>query len=165
MSVRAGLPGSGPAPASPALSDRDLIDLQQLAGLYWALADGTEPIAVRDLFVEDGVLELGALRLEGADAIDAFFREREAEQRESGRTTRHFATGFLALPLGPDMARIRSNVMVFSGSGELPLVVGLPSGIADFEDACVRSPSGRWRYRRRVGRTVFIGEGAPRFAR
>jgi hypothetical protein len=147
------------------IATEDMIGLQQLEASYWTLADGTEKVAIGDLFHEDGVLELGALKLEGADAIAAFFEERAASERASDRTTRHFATNFIAVPLDENSVRLRSNVMVFSGSGTLPLDAGAPSNIGDFEAVCVKSIAGHWRFLHKSGRTIFVGRGAPKFAR
>jgi hypothetical protein len=147
------------------IATEDMIALQQLEASYWALADGTEKVAINDLFHEDGVLELGALKLEGADAIAAFFEERAVSGRASDRITRHFATNFIAVRLDENSIRLRSNVMVFSGSGALPLDAGPPSNIGDFEAVCVRSVAGHWRFLRKTGRTIFVGPGAAKFAR
>jgi hypothetical protein len=72
---------------------------------------------------------------------------------------------FLAMPLSSDRVRVRSTVIVFAGSGELPIAVSLPSGVADFEDVCVRSSAGSWLYQSRIARTIFIGPAAASFAR
>lgn len=141
-----------------------VVELQQLAAAYWACADGV-PDAIGELFTETGVLILGSLRLTGRAAIEDFFRERAASMRTAQRTTRHVASNFLVTAVEERRARIRSTVLVYSGAGELPLPATAPSGIADFEDTCVRSASGRWQFEQRVGRTVFIGPGAPAFAR
>jgi hypothetical protein len=143
----------------------DMIALQQLDNAYWALADGTGEVAIGDLFLEDGVLELGALKIEGLDAIQAFFRERAEGQATSGRITRHFAANFLAVPIDADTVRTRTNVMVFAGSGALPLQAGAPANIGDFEAVCVRTRAGQWRFRHKSVRTIFLGEGAAKFAR
>lgn len=149
----------------PTLPVADELALQRLASRYWALADGTEEFAIAELFTADGVLELGSLRLEGVDAIDRFFVEREKANKAAGRVTRHFASGFLMIALSSESVRVRSTVIVHAGNGELPIEVSLPSGIADFEDICVRSANGDWLYRSRVGRTVFVGASAASFAR
>lgn len=149
----------------PTLSVADELALQHLASRYWALADGTEEFAIPDLFTADGVLELGSLRLEGVEAIHSFFVERKRSSKAAGRLTRHLASGFLIMPLSSDSVRVRSTVIVHAGNGELPIEVSLPSGIADFEDICVRSDNGVWLYRSRAGRTVFVGPSAASFAR
>lgn len=141
-----------------------VVELQQLAAAYWACADGM-PDAIGELFTEEAVLILGSLRLTGRAAIQDFFREREASMRAAQRTTRHVACNFLVTAAQEGRAQVRSTVLVYSGAGELPLPATAPSGIADFEDTCVRSASGRWQFEQRVGRTVFIGPDAPSFAR
>lgn len=147
------------------LPAQDISELQQLANRYWALADLTEDYPLADLFVPDAVFELGTLMLKGLPAIEDFFAKRAEGMRESGRTTRHLATNFLAIPEAEGWVRIRSTVMVYAGNGEHPLTAEAPSGIADFEDLCQRGPAGRWLYRSRCARTVFIGPNAASFAR
>ena len=139
--------------------------LQYLAARYWAQADGIEPLAIAELFTQDSVLELGQLKLEGCAAIAEFFARREADRRAEQRNTRHLASNFLAVSITPDLVRIKSTVAVFVGSGTLPLPIELPSGIADFEDVCIRTPDGRWLFHSRCGRTVFFGPSAAAFAR
>ncbi|MGH8247773.1 MAG: nuclear transport factor 2 family protein [Gammaproteobacteria bacterium] len=154
-----------PVPETPGISLADLLQLQWLAAAYWARADGATKYAIIDLFTEDSVLTLGALTLTGLRDIEAFFLERDASHRAAGRTTRHVASNFLALPEGEGRVLVRSTVLVFAGQGPLPLPVVLPSGIADFEDVCVSSAPGRWKYLRRTGRSIFIGADAPSFVR
>ena len=147
------------------LPAQDLADLQQLANRYWALADLLEDVPLAELFETDATFDLGSLKLEGLAAIEAFFADRAKGMREAGRTTRHVATNFLALPEGPDRIRIRSTGLVYAANGALPLEAAAPSGIADFEDICLRQPDGSWRYHYRSGRTVFVGPNAASFAR
>jgi hypothetical protein len=143
----------------------DLQALVQLSAEYWTRADGVRPLDVGELFMDEGVLLLGSLRLAGRSAIDTFFREREASMRATQRVTRHFAANTIATVAGPGRAFVRSTVLVFSGEGALPLPAAAPSGVADFEDLCVHDPARGWRFEERVGRTIFIGAGAPSFAR
>lgn len=143
----------------------DLLALQHLAARYWALADLTEDVPLEELFAPDAVFDLGKLKLEGLPAIAAFFAEREAGMRASGRTTRHLASNFLALPQPDGSVRVRSTVLVYAGNGDHPLPATEPSGIADFHDTCRRQPDGRWLYHHRSAATVFVGPGAASFAR
>jgi hypothetical protein len=147
------------------LSAQDHTDLQQLANRYWALADLLEDVPLAELFEPDATFDLGSLKLEGLLAIEEFFADRAKGMRETGRTTRHVATNFLALPQGPDEVRVRAIGLVYAANGALPLEAGPPSGIADFEDICRRQPDGSWRYHYRSGRTVFVGPNAASFAR
>lgn len=147
------------------LPSDDLLALQQLAARYWALADLTEEVPLEEMFEEAAVFDLGKLKLEGLHAIAAFFAEREEGMRAGGRTTRHIASNFLALPQADGSVRVRSTVMVYAGNGELPLPATEPSGIADFHDVCRRQPDGRWLYHHRRADTVFVGPAAASFAR
>ena len=147
------------------INAEDLAQLQQLANRYWAHADMTEPAELADLFLPDAVFQLGTMRLEGLPAIEAFFAKRAETMAESGRTTRHMATNFLAVPETPDRVRVRASVTVFAADGDHPLPANLPSGIADFEDICERTPDGSWLYRSRSASTVFVGPSAASFAR
>lgn len=143
----------------------DLLALQNLAARYWALADLTETVPLEDLFEQQAVFDLGKLTLDGLPAIAAFFAEREQGMRASGRTTRHLANNFLALPQADGSVRVRSTVMVYAGNGDHPLPATEPSGIADFHDICRRQNDGRWLYHHRSAATVFVGPGAASFAR
>lgn len=147
------------------LPAQDISELQQLANRYWALTDLTEDFPLADLFLPDAVFELGTLLLKGLPAIEDFFAKRAEGMRETGRTTRHLATNFLAIPEAAEWVRVRSTVMVYAANGDWPLTAEAPSGIADFEDLCQRGPDGRWRYRSRSARTIFIGPNAASFAR
>ena len=142
-----------------------LLALQQLAARYWARADGDKAQSLAQIFTSDGTLLLGSLALNGLAAIERFFSERDVSQLAAQRTTRHIACNHLATWLTDDRVQVRSTVLVYVGTGSWPLESTAPSGIADFEDVCVRAPSGAWQFERREGRTVFIGPGAAKFAR
>lgn len=143
----------------------DMAALGQLSSAYWAMSDLVEDIAPAELFEPEAVFELGSLTLEGLPAIEDFFAGRAESMREQGRTTRHFACNFLILPVAADQVRVRSNLMVFSANGEIPLTAGVPSGIADTLDTCRRAEDGRWLFHRKTIRSVFVGPGAASFAR
>ncbi|MEP7312448.1 MAG: nuclear transport factor 2 family protein [Pseudomonadota bacterium] len=143
----------------------DLLALQQLAARYWARADGDAGQSLSQLFTPDGALLLGSLTLNGIEAIERFFGERDVAQAAALRTTRHIACNHLATWFDDNRVQVRSTVLVYVGMGSLPLESTAPAGIADFEDICVRPASGGWRFERREGRTVFIGPGAAKFAR
>jgi hypothetical protein len=139
--------------------------VQQLAARYWARTDGqtTEPIG--DLFTKDARFQLGTLLLEGRTAIEIFFRNRDAAQQQSRRTTCHLATNLRLTATAPGRVTMHSTVMVHAGIGELPLPSALPSGIAWFKDVCVLEPDGCWRFSERDALSVFAGPDASSFAR
>jgi len=157
-------PASAPILDCSAIDPAIVVALQQLSAAYWMCADHSAA-GIETLFTEAGLLTLGTLALTGRTAIHEFFEQREQTMRTAGRTTRHAACTFLVTPMADGRATIRSTVLVFSGTGALPLPAAAPSGIADFTDVCVRNDAGHWQFTSRVGRTVFIGAEAPSFAR
>lgn len=148
-----------------AVDPATLSELQQLAAAYWTCADAPASAGIGELFTEEAVLTLGSLTLTGRAAIEDFFRSREESMRTAQRTTRHVGCNLLVTAATEGRVQMRSTVLVYSGTGVLPLPATAPSGIADFEDTCVRSASGRWQFERRIAHTVFIGPGAATFAR
>jgi hypothetical protein len=151
--------------AAKRLEPVDFMELQLLAADYWARADGDLDRKLEDLFTPDAVLVLGTLHLSGREAIERFFLERDAKQLQSQRITRHIACNHRVSLVDENHALVRSTVLVYVGTGSPPLESGAPSGIADFEDLCVRARSRPWLFARRVGRTIFVGPGAASFAR
>src|SRR5687767_164312 len=120
------------------------MELQQLAADYWARADWDPSVKMETLFTDDAVLVLGALHLDGRTAIDKFFRDRDATHLAAQRITRHLGCNFRATPIDDSHALVRTTVLVYAGTGELPLPSGPPTGLADFEDICVRATTRPW---------------------
>ena len=139
--------------------------LQALNAEYWCRVDRVDDAPVDDLYLEDGVMHIGALRCEGRDAIRSFFVERNAKEREAQRTTRHCASSLAITELSAHSWRVRSTVQVLSGNGDWPLQSAPPSSVADFDDTVVQRTDGSLRYASRTARAVFVGAGAAAFAR
>ena len=150
---------------TPSLSYADYQALTNLDAVYWAIADGRHQTGADELFIPEGVLTLGNLELQGRDAIAKFFAEREAQNKASGRVTRHVAGSRSVELTGAGSAVLRSVVVVFAGSGELPLEAGAPSTIADVTDYCVKHDNNTWLFQSRIVKPVFVGAGAAKFAR
>lgn len=131
---------------------------------YWACADGRADKAVQLLFTPTGRLQLGALDLVGRDQIEKFFTERTRKNQSSGRITRHFSSGFAPEVVSSERMLVRSVVMVFAGSGSLPLPSDTPSTIADVDDVLVLSATGEWLFESRLIRPIFVGASAAKFA-
>lgn len=131
---------------------------------YWACADGSADKAVQLLFTPNGTLQLGALELVGRDQIEKFFTERTRQSQTSGRITRHFSSGFAPEVTSSERVLVRSVVMVFAGSGSLPLPSDTPSTIADVEDVLVLSATGEWLFESRLIKPIFVGASAAKFA-
>jgi len=138
--------------------------LLQLNQNYWACADASTDNAVQFLFTPDGRLQLGALDLVGRDQIEGFFTDRASENQKSGRITRHFSSGFTPEAVSSERLIAKSLVMVFAGSGALPLPSESPSTIADVEDVLVLSANGQWLFESRLIKPVFVGATAAKFA-
>ncbi|WP_321821582.1 MULTISPECIES: nuclear transport factor 2 family protein [unclassified Burkholderia] len=147
------------------ISFADYQALTNLDASYWAIADGRHHIGAEKLFIAEGVLTLGNLELQGRDAIAKFFADRETQNKASGRVTRHVAGPRTVELTGAESAVLRSVVLVFAGSGELPLEAGVPSTIADVTDHCVKHDKNSWLFQSRIVKPVFVGAGAAKFAR
>lgn len=147
------------------LSPSDWTMLHQLCAEYWLRLDRILEQPVDELYIEDGEMQIGTLEKRGYAALAEYFSSRIAAEAANGRLTRHVMSSFFVELDGPDTAIVRSTVLVFSGSGALPLPSALPSSIGDFTDQCVRCTDGQWRFARRLGRPVFVGAGAASFVR
>lgn len=146
------------------ISPEILLTPLQLNQRYWAGADAATDVAVHRLFSPAGRLQLGALNLVGRDRIERFFADRASENQQSGRTTRHFSSGFTPEAVGSERLLVKSLVMVFAGSGALPLPSEPPSTIADVEDVLVLSANGQWLFESRLITPVFVSASAATFA-
>lgn len=139
--------------------------LHALNAEYWCRVDRVQAQPVDEMYVEHGVMHIGALRCEGRTAIRSFFVERDAQEIEAKRTTRHSASALAVIEVGPDRWRVRSTVQVLSGNGDWPLASAPPSSVGDFEDIVTRRADGQLLYESRTARIVFVGTGAAAFAR
>lgn len=150
--------------ADAAVSGDDAVAIQSLIAAYFQRTDrpGARPVA--DLFAPDGALILGPMRVEGREAIAAFFAQRNAEQGEAGRITRHVSGGIELVSIAKDRVGGHSTTLVFAGVGSMPLPSALPTTICDFDDIYVRGPAG-WLFQERRASVVFTGAGAASFAK
>jgi ketosteroid isomerase-like protein len=113
--------------------------------------------ALVDLFCEDALYTHGERRSLGRNAIATLFRE-----RASGvpRTSRHLYSGLRLTILGPTMARGTSVCLTFAADGPPPHPAN-PLLVADFEDLYERCADGRWRFRERHIRRIFVDPSNP----
>lgn len=142
-----------------------LAELSALNADYWNRVDQRRDDAVDALYTEDGTLTAGSLTLTGRKAIREFFERRNAEQGQSGRVTRHVHSNLDLVSESRGLIISRSLIVVFAGTGSLPLASAPPSTIADVEDICVRGTDGLLRFERRVLKPIFVGSAAAAFAR
>lgn len=132
---------------------------------YWQRVDRQSPEPVDALYVENGVMQIGALHKAGRAQIRAFFEQRNAQEEKTGRTTRHVAGCPVIKPLGEQRWQVQSTVQVLAGNGDWPLPSAVPATVADFDDLVVQAAPGDWRFERRTARVVFTGPGAAAFTR
>lgn len=139
--------------------------LQSFTADYWRRVDAQSEQAVDDLYLDEGVMELGRLRCEGRAAIGRFFTERAANEKAACRTTRHLVSNFLVLPVDAGQVRVLTTIQVMAGNGGWPMVSAPPATVGDFYDDMVEIAPGAWRIRHRRADVVFTGPNAATFIR
>jgi hypothetical protein len=144
-----------------------LSDLQALISEYWSsvdrIADVTRSSA--SFYTDAGEMHLGSLQVQGREALEAFFTKRSETEIANNRTTRHLAANFRIHDADETHATVVTLVLVYSGIGEIPLPSQPPSAVGDFTFICERDPHAGWRFAKVIGTSVFIGAGAPNFAK
>ncbi len=138
---------------------QQLLDAQACRDLVLRAAartDAQEHEAFAALFTPDGVLvRPGAEPLAGRDAIVASYRTRPAT-----RITRHVVSNTLVDFEAADRARVRSQVLLWTGSTDAPVErfgrkADAVQALGAFDDVMVRTPEG-WRIaRREAGFTLY----------
>lgn len=117
--------------------------------------DAQDYAALAQLFTPDGTLvRPGGQAAQGRAAIAAAYAARDPD-----RMTQHLLSNFLVEPLGPDRARARCAVLLWTSRHSLE---GGPKGraadaaqlLGEFEDELVCTPEG-WRIRRREARFLM----------
>jgi uncharacterized protein (TIGR02246 family) len=125
----------------------DQLAIQQLVARYSHAIDGGDGAAYAGTFVEDGVLDAGALQLQGSHALAQF----ATEFPNSVRSPRHVATNLVIDGTGDD-ATCKAYVQLFAGVGEPPHHQVTASGV--YDDTLSKA-DGTWRFVRRT----FIPDG------
>lgn len=144
-----------------------LVELQALIAEYWASVDRVEDVhrSPQSFFTEAGEIRIDSLKVSGRGNIEAFFNARTERESANRRTTRHVSGSFRIHDDSDDRATVVTLVIVYSGCGEWPLTSAPPSAVGDFTFRCLRDPEHGWRFESVVGTSVFIGDGAPGFAK
>lgn len=144
-----------------------LVDLQTLISDYWASVDRIPDMnrSSASFYAELGEMHLGSLQVRGREALEAFFTKRNETEIANKRTTRHLVGNFRIHNADETHATVVTLVLVYSGIGEIPLPSQPPSAVGDFTFICERDPHAGWRFTKVMGSSVFIGAGAPNFAK
>jgi hypothetical protein len=143
-----------------------LVELQAFIAEYWASVDRVADArrAAASFFTESGEMQLGSLHVRGREQLEAFFAARDAREIANRRSTRHFTVNFRVHEAAEGGVTIAALVLVHSGIGDWPLTSAPPSAVGDFTFICVRDGDG-WLFETVSGNSVFVGEGAPGFAK
>jgi len=144
-----------------------LLELQALINEYWATVDRIPDVrrSSASFYTDAGEMHLGSLQVRGRDALEAFFTRRNETEIANKRTTRHLAANFRIHDADDTHATVVTLVLVYSGIGEIPLPSDAPSAVGDFTFVCERDPHAGWRFAKVMGSSVFVGAGAPNFAK
>lgn len=129
------------------LNADDQLAIRDLAARYNHAIDGGDGTAYADTFVDDGVLDAGALFVEGRAALEQF----GSSFAGTVRAPRHIAASLVVDGDG-DHAELRAYVQMFALVGEPPRHEVTASGT--YRDTLVRV-NGGWRF---VRRTFTIDE-------
>jgi hypothetical protein len=145
-----------------------LLTLQSRVSEYWARVDrleGATTDSFGSFFADGAILALGSMRIDGKPAISEFFENRERQDIERERTTRHLTSNFRLTVETPARATLRTTIVVYAGFGKWPLPSEAPSGLGDFTFDCVKDTDGAWRFATIRANSVFAGAAAPAFAK
>jgi len=133
------------------------VRLEELNADFAYFLDPGQVDALIDLFCEDAHYSHGARHSHGRDEIAALFRA-----RASGipRTSRHIYSGLRFEITSATMASGTSVCLTFAADGPPPHPAS-PLLVADFEDRYLRCADGRWRFRERHIRRIFVDPTSP----
>lgn len=117
---------------------------------------------IAELFTEDGRWEGTDLRLDGRDAIRAWFTEREQLTR---RVSRHLCVNVMVDVLTADSARSVSFLVNYrhdrrDGDAAGPVPMEVPKYVGELHDEFRRTPDG-WRFTHRRVEVAFLRRREP----
>lgn len=118
--------------------------------------DHNEIDALLDLFVDDVYYTHGERASRGKAELAEVFRRRSAA---GPRTSRHLYSGLKLEIENADRARGTSVCVTFGQYGLPPIEPAIPTLVADFDDVYVRCDDGRWRFKERHIRRIFVDPG------
>lgn len=124
------------------LSAEDQLAIRDLAARYNHAIDSGDGSAYADCFVDTGVLDAGALVVEGRNALEQF----GSSFATTVRAPRHIATS-LVIDGDGDRAELRAYVQMYVMTGDPPRHEVTASGT--YADTLVRA-RGTWRFERRT---------------
>ena len=135
-----------------------IAELIELETAYWFEVDHNSGRNAHEMYVEDGLFVIDDTRMEGKDAVRAFYQWRA---NRGARTARHLITNFHLLKYESDRASLTCIMSLHAADG-LPVLESLPAiMIADVLGDCIRGADGTWRFASHVLTSVFRGGAKP----
>lgn len=132
------------------VSGSDHLELTRLVvEMAWRIDHGASD-SVHELFVEEGVLDLGPAKVEGRLAIRDWGRER----RTVSYTTRHVLSNMRFVADGSERAVGSSTQTVFLSDGTEANPT-MPLAVSEYHDRFVRTDQG-WRFSSHTIEHVFL---------
>ena len=141
-------------------STRDSV-LQRLVELeveYWHDVDFNWGRNAKTWYVDDGTFAIGDHRMEGRNAIEEFYRWREARGE---RTARHLVTNFRLDKLAENIATFQCILLLYAADGKPILPSKAPALIADIHNECVLCTDRQWRFKSHLLTPIFMGGESP----
>jgi ketosteroid isomerase-like protein len=133
------------------------VALEELNTAFCYHLDHNEVEALLDLFTDDVFYTHGPRHTRGKAELEQVFRSRTAT---TPRTARLMYSGLKLELESAARARGTSVCLTFAQNGEPPLAPAIPILVADFEDLYERGVDGRWRFRERHIKRIFVDSPA-----
>ena len=138
----------------------DLMLLQALTALeveYWYEVDHNWGRRAHEYYADAAVFAIGNKKMQGSDAVAAFYRWRELRGE---RAARHVVTNFRLSANEGTLAKFECILCLYAADGKPVLPSRPPIMIADIVGECQLGQDGRWRYLSHVLVPIFEG-GEP----
>jgi hypothetical protein len=140
------------------------MQLEQMLVSYNRTTDFDNGATGPEFFVEDCVINVGAILFKGHDGVRKYFSDRaEAMKKEKDgvRTARHtYANLQITFP-EKDRATLKYLILTYAASGKPPIMDNMtPAVIAD-ATINARRVNGQWKFVELTGSPVFIASTGP----
>ena len=147
-----------PTAAIPSSSAAELVlPIAALFADYWFDVDHRWGRHASEMYLNAGVFEIGDERMQGREAVRAFYGWREGR---GARVARHVISNLRVMPRAQDHADVDAILCLYAADGAPVLESKPPILLADVTAECVRDVDGRWRFASHLLQPVFAG-GAP----
>ncbi len=139
----------------------DILAAQSAILRYWSIVDGKLDAPVAPCLTPDCFMKIEGMEISGRDTLVAAVAERSAKAAEQGRTTRHLISNLRVTEQMDGGLAFDSLLAVFSGYGDRPMPMEVPSSLGDFSYRCTQDDAGDWRISRIEGAIIFASGDSP----